>query len=143
MIRAIERTLELDASPDAVWWALTDPKEIAAWFSDAAHFEPIDPNGDPEEGAEGWFEWKSHGRFAMRVEEVDRPSRVAWRWAREAGKPLDEGPSTLVEWTLTPRPDGGTLLDLRESGFAREEDREQNVAGWQHELGELEEYLAA
>ena len=33
---AIERHLELRAAPDRVWRALTDPKEIARWFSQHA-----------------------------------------------------------------------------------------------------------
>ncbi|MCV0403196.1 MAG: SRPBCC domain-containing protein [Chloroflexi bacterium] len=29
---AIERTLELDASPERVWRAISDPDELARWF---------------------------------------------------------------------------------------------------------------
>lgn len=30
--RTIERTLELEASPDRVWRAITDPTELSKWF---------------------------------------------------------------------------------------------------------------
>jgi len=136
MIDAIERTLELGAAPDRVWKALTDTNEITAWFGDSAELEP-------RLGAEGWFGWESHGRFAVRIEALELETRLAWRWAREADTPLDQTRSTLVEWTLIPRPDGGTTLKLEESGFGRERDREENVGGWKHELGHLSDHLAS
>jgi uncharacterized protein YndB with AHSA1/START domain len=132
---AIERTLELDASVEEVWRALTDPTEVAGWFGDTAEFSPT-------VGHEGWFGWEAHGRFAMRVEAFDPPKRFAWRWARDAEKSLDETRSTLVEWTLESRDDGGTRLHLRESGFVRDEDREANVGGWAQELQHLVDHLA-
>ena len=136
MIEAIERTLELRISPAKVWRALTDASEIASWFGDSAELEP-------RLGAEGWFGWDSYGRAAVRIEAFEPETRLVWRWAREADKPLDEVHSTVVEWTLIPRPDGGTTLKLEESGFEREQDREENVGGWQHELAHLTDHLAA
>lgn len=44
---------------------------------------------------------------------------------------------TLVEWWLTPRPDGGATLRVRESGFVRAEHRNDHVEGWRDELVEL------
>jgi len=135
MIAAIEKKLELDQSPTDVWRALTDPTEVAGWFGETASFAP-------ELGDEGYFGWESHGKFSMRIEEFDPPSRLAWRWGREPNKPLDQTHSTLVEWTLLPREDGGTTLLLKESEFATEESRQDNVGGWDSELGHLVEHLA-
>ncbi len=136
MIAAIERKLELDRSPAEVWRALTDPTEVAGWFGDSAEFG-LHP------GDEGWFGWREHGKFAMRVEEFDPPRRFAWRWARTADVPLDQTESTLVEWTLIPREDGGTTLLLKESGFTDEAYRRLNVDGWSEELGHLRSYLGS
>ncbi len=136
MTAAIERTLELDSPLEDVWRALTDPTELSGWFGDTTELNPT-------LGGEGWFGWEQHGRFAVRVEEFEPPRRFAWRWAKEAGADLDDGPSTLVEWTLAPRADGGTTLHLRESGFLEDEHRRQNTEGWTHELAELEQHLAA
>lgn len=135
MTAIIEKKLELDRAPEEVWRAITDPTEVTGWFGDSASFAP-------EPGSEGWFGWEKHGRFAMRVEEFDPPRRFAWRWAHDAELPLDETDSTLVEWTLLPRADGGTKLLLRESGFATEEYRKLNDGGWDEELGHLVEYLS-
>lgn len=136
MIAAIERTVELEAAPESVWKALTDANELASWFGDSAELDPC-------LGGEGWLGWESFGRAAVRIEVFEPETRLVWRWAREANTPLDQVRSTVVEWTLTPRPDGGTTLKLEESGFEREQDREENVGGWKHELGHLEDHLAS
>ncbi len=130
-MKAIERTLELRSEPEKVWKALTDEKELARWFPDEAAELDLRPGGD------GAFSWENHGRFAVRVETVEPNKKLVWRWARRPGTPIEGGPSTLVEWTLTPRPGGGTLLELRESGFETLQAREQNVEGWNAELKEL------
>ncbi len=136
MIDAIEKTLHLDAAIDDVWRALTDPAELSGWFGDTTEL-------NPQVGGRGWFGWEAHGKFAVEVREFDPPRRFAWRWSHEAGKSIDETHTTLVEWTLEPRADGGTTLHLRESGFATAEHRRENVSGWDQELGELVEHLAA
>lgn len=132
----VERTLELDAPPAGVWRALTQPEELARWFPDRVDQSEFGP------GAEGRFFWESHGAFAFRVEAAEPPKRLVWRWARDAGTPLDEGVTTRVEWVLEPRANGGTTLRLCESGFVRAEDREGNSKGWDAELGELAALLA-
>jgi uncharacterized protein YndB with AHSA1/START domain len=134
-IPAVERQLELAASPERVWRALTDAHELATWFADAADFSP-------RPGYLGWMEWREHGRFAVRVEASDPPRSLAWRWAREPDRALDEGVSTLVEWWLEERPGGGTHLRLRESGFVREDDRRTNVWGWLEGFAALARRLA-
>lgn len=78
----------------------------------------------------------------MRVEAVDPQRYVAFRGASKPDVSVEESEATtLVEWWLEERPDGGTTLRLRESGFTRPEDRAGNEQGWAEELGELEELL--
>lgn len=132
----IETNLELEALPDRVWRALTDASELSQWFpDDGAKLDALP-------GGAGYFAWKGHGKFAVAIEAFEPPRRLAWRWARTADTPVDQGLSTLVEWTLTPRDGGGTLLALRESGFTDEKHHADNTGGWKHELGELVAYLA-
>lgn len=134
-VAVIERELDLAAPPDRVWQALTDPLELAAWFSQAADFAPVADH-------DGWLQWAEHGRFAVRVEAADPPRYLAWRWAREPDAPIDTGVTTLVEWWLEPTADGGTHLRLRESGFERTADRSINTLGWLHGLAALGRHLA-
>ena len=54
---------------------------------------------------------------------------------------IDAGPSTLVEFRLSPGSSGGTVLIVTESGFERPADRAMNVEGWTSELDELTEFL--
>jgi uncharacterized protein YndB with AHSA1/START domain len=76
------------------------------------------------------------------IEAVEPTHRFAFRWQADPG----EMPMTLVEFTLEPHPTG-TRLRVVESGFAslppERRTREGHVEGWQHELGDLAEYLAA
>ena len=134
MIDAIEKRLEFDAEPERVWRALTDGAELAQWFPDAGAF-------DMAPGAEGAFTWAKHGSHAARVEAFEPPTYLAWRWVKRPEMDLETGETTLVEFRLGPRDGGGTVLDLRESGFLREQDRQENDGGWKSELGELTQYL--
>ncbi len=129
---AIERTLELKASPERVWRAISDPAELSRWFPTHAELE-VRPGGD------GRFHFDGYGDALVHVEAVDRPRYLAWRWLGE--KPSPEESETLVEWWLEPRADGGTSLRLRESGFRFEKHRAGNEEGWTAELGELVQLL--
>ncbi len=140
MTASIERTLEFQSSIERVWKALTDAKELNAWFpNDGAEFEPTP-------GFIGWFAWNIEectGRYAVEVMEVEPMQRISWRWAREADVSITEAYTTLVEWQLESLPNGGTRVHMVESGFDQDKDRADNVQGWKQELGELVDYLNA
>ncbi|MDX3433601.1 SRPBCC domain-containing protein [Streptomyces sp. ME01-18a] len=81
----------------------------------------------------------------MRVEKVEPPTYLAYRWTSAfPGEELREDNSTLVEFTLAPEGDQ-TRLRVVESGFAAlagsEELRSQNLKdhteGWPLELDAL------
>ena len=128
-IPAIERELDLAASPDRVWRALTDSTEGAAWFPERAEI--------PQEvGRIGWMEWDGHPRYHVRIEAWEPERYLAWRWGSSAVEDFDAA-SNLVEWWLESAAGGGTTLRLRETGFESIESRRGNVEGWISELGEL------
>ena len=137
LLDPIERTLELDASPARVWVALADPEGLGSWFPDRVE------GLAPEEGATGWLVWDRHGRYAIAIEWMEAGRRLVWRWARKPETALEGSYNTTVEWTLSERAGGGTILRLVESGFQTESDRQDNVGGWEHELGELADHLAS
>jgi uncharacterized protein YndB with AHSA1/START domain len=102
---AIERTLELGAPPDRVWRAISDPAELARWFPQRATW-------DLRPGGRGRFFWAGHGNFEIRVEAVDPPRYLAWRWGEGSVPTLDDpAQTTLVEWWVEPAPAGGTDVD--------------------------------
>jgi len=127
-LAAIERTLELDAPVARVWKAISDPSELGRWF-------PTRATWDLRPGGTGTFFWEGYGEFPVEVVRVDEPNHLAYRWGMEAGE------VTLVEWWLDERPDGGTTLRLRESGFTSQKRRDGNDGGWTSELAELLELL--
>jgi uncharacterized protein YndB with AHSA1/START domain len=135
MTRVIEMRIEFDVSPERVWRALTLPEEIASWFGDTAEL-------DLRPGGSGSFGWEDHGTCSVRVEVVEPPTRLVWRWAKDPDVDVDEGVSTSVEWVLKERADGGTLLELTESGFETDDHLEENTGGWKAELAELVAFVS-
>jgi uncharacterized protein YndB with AHSA1/START domain len=110
MTESIERTMELHAEPERVWRAITDPAELSRWFGTEAEL-------DLRPGGVGYFGWPEEGRFHCLVEVVEPPTRLSWRWSGPADTPVSDSDSTLVEWTLARRADGGTPQRLVDSGF--------------------------
>jgi uncharacterized protein YndB with AHSA1/START domain len=144
----IEREIQIDAPPEVVWSAITEPEHVARWFGDRATL-------DARPGAEASFTWDDGGTAHARIETVEKPTRFAFRWMRWAiehptGAGLDETNSTLVEFTLAPEGEG-TRLRVVESGFSGLDVPEQaildyhgeNSDGWPKELEELRQYVLA
>lgn len=135
-IPALERSMELRASPERVWRALTEADELAAWFGQRCEID-LRPGGD------AWFDWDDGGLFRARVEVVEPRRRLVVRWATERDQAVDDGPSTVMEWRLEESHGGGTVLHLRETGFTDAASRFGNVHGWMDELRDLAVSLAA
>ena len=138
----IEREVMIDAPLAVVWEVVTSAEHVGRWFSNSAEI-------DLRPGGEGTLTWSEHGSFPIRVEEVDPPHSVSYRWARPAGAEPRAGNSTLVEFTLNEE-GAGTRLRVVESGFAELESTDEektrhfreNTQGWEHELDELRAYVA-
>jgi uncharacterized protein YndB with AHSA1/START domain len=136
----ITRTIDINAPIRRVWDALTQAELIAQWFGDAAELEAIP-------GGTGFFGWNAHGKFRVVVESAEVPHTLVYRWAhREADADPNPGNSTVVRFDLT-EIDGGTRLDLRETGFENLADPQtahaENSGGWTAELDDLVAYLQA
>ena len=139
----IEREVLIDAPPARVWEIVTEPEHVGRWFSDSAEI-------DLRPGGEAALTWEEHGTARAWVEKVEPPHLFSFRWARPVGAEPRRGNSTLVELSLSAEGDG-TRLRVVESGFRElewsEEEKsryaEENTKGWEHELGELQEYVSA
>jgi uncharacterized protein YndB with AHSA1/START domain len=128
--RTVEKVLQLDTPVERVWTAITDAGELSQWFGDEAEVD-LRPGGDAA------MTWENHGRYAMRIDEVEPPHRLVWSWVHEPDVPFEDAPFTTVEWILTERADGGTTLQLKESGFLTDKHQGENDRGWDEELGHL------
>jgi uncharacterized protein YndB with AHSA1/START domain len=131
----ITKQIDLAASVERVWSAITEPAQLAQWFPEAIEAGPLAP------GSRGWLIWQAHGRFAFAVEAMDPPHRLVWRWSHESGREVEAGPTTRAEFRLEARPGGGTRLTVHETGFLTAKHHQENTGGWDHELGELASYL--
>jgi uncharacterized protein YndB with AHSA1/START domain len=102
----IERRIELPASLEIAWQAVTDPEWLALWLADEIVI-------DPRPGGEARFQTGSETRTGW-IEEVCAPEdrgagRLAFWWA------VDDEPASRVELTLTEIEAGRTLLRVVES----------------------------
>ncbi len=134
----ITRTIDITATLDKVWAALTEPDLIAQWFGDTCEF-------DAKPGGAGVFGWSQHdAAFHVVVEHVDPPKTLVYRWGRVSGAAPTLGNSTVVRFDLTEIA-GGTRLSLIETGFENLDDPaaalDDNTGGWQAELADLVEFV--
>ena len=136
----IERDIFIKAPVERVWTVLTSAGHLAQWFSETAELD-LRPGGRLAVG------WEEHGTGLGVVERVEEPHLLAWRWAHKAGLEVQDGNSTLVEFTLMPEGDG-TRLRIVESGFDaldlpvedRRKQREDNTGGWEIQGENLRAY---
>jgi uncharacterized protein YndB with AHSA1/START domain len=128
----IERETVIAASIERVWSLVAQP---GFWVGDDTGLGDM----TAKEGESMIAKNAEHGDFPVRVEKVQRPSYLAYRWVSAyPGEELTEANSTLVEFTLTQEGDQ-TRLRVVESGFAAlpgsEELRESVVTdhttGWE------------
>ena len=144
--RAFRMSLDLDATPDEVWRALTEADELVRWFSTEVQVTPGEGGvmlwswGQGEEWATRIHAWEP-GRRLLLVQEDARPYDAQ-------GNPLPAGevePARIaVEFTLETA-QGKTRLRLVHSGFGHGAAWDAEVdgisEGWQAELRSLRHYL--
>ncbi|MDD9380914.1 SRPBCC domain-containing protein [Streptomyces sp. ZAF1911] len=127
----IERDTLIEASLDRVWSLVAEP---GFWVADEGSLAGT----VAREGESIVAKNSEYGEFPVRVEKVDPPTYLAYRWASAfPGQELREDNSTLVEFTLS-REGDKTRLRVVESGFAalagseelRGKALKDNTGGW-------------
>ena len=142
----IDRTIEIKASPEQVYRALTSRDELSAWFQ-------VRIEGDIKPGNEVWMtsEHPDHAgqRWPVRIVELTPPRRVVWQWHPGQVDPAfdySKEPHTTVTFTLEPSGQG-TRLSLSETGFEgislerRAKALADNSQGWSEVLVWLQRYV--
>ena len=128
---------DLDAPPERVWWALTDPAALTAWF-----WPPrLEPTAEVDLAVGGSYRIDGPGAgiaVSGRYLELDPPHRLACTWSWDG-----EDAETLVTVELVPSGEGGTALALRHEGFADDATRDDHVQGWTDCLDRLPAWLAS
>ncbi|MCX5402597.1 SRPBCC domain-containing protein [Streptomyces sp. NBC_00335] len=127
----IERDTLIEASLERVWSLVAEP---GFWVADEGSLAGT----VAREGESVVARNSEYGEFPVRVEKVEPPTYLAYRWASAfPGQELREDNSTLVEFTLS-REGDKTRLRVVESGFAalagseelRDKALKDNTGGW-------------
>lgn len=128
--RSATGEVQIDATPERVWRALTDARELERWF-------PLDAKVEPGEGGSLWMSWGNEYSETMPIEEWDPPRhlRTSWPWG---------GGAVVTDYLLSAEA-GGTRLRVVTSGFSNDPTWdawvEGTTRGWAFELRVLKHYL--
>ncbi|MBM3739168.1 MAG: vanillate O-demethylase oxidoreductase VanB [Acidobacteria bacterium] len=141
----IDRTVEIQATPERIWRALTRAEELSAWFQ-------VKIEGTIAPGCEAWMtsvhDSCAGERFRVLFVEMTPPVRFVWQWHPGAVDPTvdySNEPRTTVTFTLTPS-GTGTLLRVVETGFdevslaRRAKVYRDNDQGWAEVVEWLQQY---
>ncbi|HUP49972.1 MAG TPA: SRPBCC domain-containing protein [Thermoanaerobaculia bacterium] len=133
--RKVERKIEIDASPDVVWKALTDAEELKRWF-------PLDARVRPGEGGSLWLSWGEGSEWETPIE-IWQPPRhlrtVDTTPGKEGAGPLRVAVDYLIE-----AGEGTTTVRIVHSGFADDawDDEIDSIdSGWAAFLAGMKHYL--
>ncbi len=113
--RDIHMSIEIDAPPEKVFQALTDPEQLDRWMSTAAAIEP-------DTGGAYSYGWES-GEGPTRIVELI-PNRLLVHDWTHPGEHL-----TQVRWELVPV-GKGTRVELTHSAFESEHQNLSHRLGW-------------
>jgi uncharacterized protein YndB with AHSA1/START domain len=155
----IEKSALLKAPPERVWRAVSDAREFGSWFG-VAFDGPfvagqtitgrIVPTTADAEVAK-LQEPHTGKRFEFKVEAIQPPHRIAFRWhpfAMDPNVDYSKEPTTLIVFELTPE-GKDTRLTIVESGFdaiplaRRAAAFTANDGGWTHQIRLVGKYLDA
>jgi uncharacterized protein YndB with AHSA1/START domain len=154
----IEKEVLLRAPIERVWRAISDSAEFGQWFGvrfDGPFVEGSSITGvitptTVDDDVARQQEPHAGKSDTWQIVAVEPRRRLAFRWHPYAVEPdadYAKEPTTLVEFTLTEKPDG-VLLTIVESGFdAIPEERravafDANSGGWAAQTQLVQKYLA-
>jgi uncharacterized protein YndB with AHSA1/START domain len=136
----VHATVEIAATPEAVFRALTDPQELPRWWGSAELYQTHDWTLDLRPGGR----WSCQARSAEGTGEVrgevlavEPPRLLEYTWEPS----WEQYKQSIVRYTLEKVP-GGTRLSLYHRGLASEESTRGHGEGWTRVLGWLVERLA-
>jgi len=137
----IKKSIVIDASPEVVFKAITDPNELTNWFPDHAILEP-------EVGGKmrfSFYKEKSDTRAADAfpegtIKEFIPNKKLSYTWQHND---VPGFPETVVTWELEDIGVNKTRVELTHSGFTGKEERKtfkEHDQGWTYFLDRLEKY---
>jgi uncharacterized protein YndB with AHSA1/START domain len=129
--RGYQAIVNFNATPDAVFEAITSTAAISEWW--------VKATGAATAGGE-LVVWFGDTRLNIDVEAAERASRVHWAVRNCEIEPTWDGTSIIFD--LSPGDAGGTRLDFRHQGLTPQlECFEMCSSGWVQALGGLMNYV--
>ena len=136
--------IDIEAPPQRVFDAWTDPAQLAAWWGDDEFYHTREWTCDVRPGGRWHCAGSGGGKMAGEFEVggeytvVEPPHRLGFTW-----KPTwDSGVVTDVLIELTPA-GAGTHLRLTHTGFATVESREGTNEGWNRVFAWLDRFVSS
>lgn len=133
---SVERTIWLNALPERVWQAITDPEQLGKWWPpDEWAISALQLGGQVQFGKED----AAYATIAV----LDPPREFTLQW-----QPHEKFPTTSMITTMRLLAEqGGTRLNVTESGFEslpeniRQERAAQTGEGYTSVLADLKAYI--
>lgn len=143
----IVREIALQAPVEKVWDAIVDARKFGEWFHCEVQGEFVvgQANVCTSTYNDEGVTWQKL------IKAIDPPGYFAYAWSPgDTGADIlnDDVGQTLVEFSLEPAGQG-TLLTIRESGFAslpddyRERSFRRNTEGWDAQVDNIKRYVDA
>jgi uncharacterized protein YndB with AHSA1/START domain len=134
----IRESIIIDASPEVVFKAITDPNELTKWFPDQAILEP-------KVGGKMKFSfYKTDSKYRQMdyfpegtIIEFIPNRRISYTWQEPN---IADFPRTVVAWELEKMENDKTRLRLSHTGFKADEPAKKHNEGWSHFLNELRKH---
>jgi uncharacterized protein YndB with AHSA1/START domain len=109
--RTIKQTYFYEASPEDVFKALTEPRELTKWFLKSAKIKPV-------EGSTYTFAWEGYDLQTGKVVRVVPDRLLVLTWPNSV-----RGKTLLTDARFTLKKKGtGTLLTVKHTGFKEGDD---------------------
>jgi uncharacterized protein YndB with AHSA1/START domain len=131
--RSAEGQISIDATPEQVWKALTDERELVRWF-------PLDARVEPGSGGSVFMSWRNEFAATMKILVWDPPRQLRTSWSFHQGDEISQITDYLIEGK-----GGSTVIRAVTSGFPLDASWdgwvEGTKRGWAFELRSLKHYL--
>jgi uncharacterized protein YndB with AHSA1/START domain len=136
--RDLELSVELDATPEEVFRAVSEGTEIAKWIAPEARSTP------PQDGKKGsiWISWGEGMSAEHEIEIYDAPKRLR----HPSGSNGETKAALYADWSIEAKGGGKTTLRLVHSGFSVgadwDDEFEAHGRGWRLMMQNLRHYFA-
>jgi uncharacterized protein YndB with AHSA1/START domain len=137
----VKKSIEIDASPEVVFKAISDPSELTNWFPDAVILEPV-------VGGKTKFSFSKDSKRTTCVRDHDKSNegrileftknkKLVYTWQ---DMDVPDFPETIVTWELEELSKNRTRLTLTHTGFTINDQVKGHYEGWSFFLDELASY---